>query len=258
MHSGLPYTQITEMTQVNVGVGALSIFPTLLLQNGGTLYNQQRSATNLLSLQSKEAFEYWTDFYNKYSFPMTYDFFNRFRVGLMPMAIQNYNVYAQLTAAAPEIDGYWSMYELPGVRKDDGSIDNRVTGGGTGAVLLNQSENKAEAWEFIKWWTSAETQYQYGTEIENILGEAARVPTSNVEALKRYSWDKDKLDSILKQWENVEELPEVPGGYYVSRVIDQAFWNTVNGNENSIDMLLKWSKIANTEIARKRYQYDIP
>jgi len=162
------------------------------------------------------------------------------------MAIQNYNVYAQLTAAAPEIDGYWSMYELPGVRKDDGSIDNRVTGGGTGAVLLNQSENKAEAWEFIKWWTSAETQYQYGTEIENILGEAARVPTSNVEALKRYSWDKDKLDSILKQWENVEELPEVPGGYYVSRVIDQAFWNTVNGNENSIDMLLKWSKIANT------------
>ena len=48
-----------------------------------------------------------------------------------------------------------------------------------------------------------------------------------------------------------------PGGYYVSRVLDQAFWNVTNANENPKDMLMKWNNIAQTEITRKREQYNI-
>lgn len=257
MQVGLPYTQIAEMTQVNLGVGALSIYPTFLIQNGGKLYNESRSEIKLLSEVSIDTFVQWTDFYTKYSFPKTYDFFNRFRLGLMPMAIQNYTTYATLTAAAPEIAEYWEMYELPGVLDANGKLNNITTGGGTGAVILSASKNKDEAWEFLKWWTSAEIQYRYGTEVENILGASARVATANVEALKQYSWDYATLGNIMSQWKKVKELPEVPGGYYVSRVLDQAFWNVTNANENPKDMLMKWNDIAQTEISRKREQYDI-
>lgn len=257
MQVGLPYTQIAEMTQVNLGVGALSIYPTLLIQNGGKLYNDNHSQVELLSEVSIDTFTQWTDFYTKYGLPKTYDFFNRFRLGLMPMAIQNYTLYANLTAAAPEITDYWEMYEVPGTVNEDGSINNITTGGGTGAVILSASEKKKEAWEFIKWWTSADIQYRYGIEVENILGSAARVPTANVDALKQYSWKSSTLNNILSQSQKVVEMPEVPGGYYVSRVLDQAFWNVTNANENPKDMLMKWNDIAQTEITRKREQYNI-
>ena len=61
----------------------------------------------------------------------------------------------------------------------------------------------------------------------------------------------------MKQWDKVIEVPEVPGGYNVSRVLDQAFWNVVNASENPKDMLMKWNDVARVEIERKRQQYNI-
>lgn len=257
MQAGLPYTQIATMTEVNLGVGSLSIFPTMLLQNGGELYNNDRSKTLLLSDISLSVFTKWTDFYTKYGFSKTYDFFNRFRLGLMPMAIQSYTLYANLTAAAPEIEGLWHMYEVPGTTGTDGKINNCVSGGGSGAVILSASKHKKEAWEFLKWWTDADIQYRYGSEVEKILGPSARNATATVEALKKYDWTLNNLDHLLSQWSKVKEIPEVPGGYYVSRAVDQAFWNVTNASENPKDMLLKWTDVAQTEIDRKRQQYNI-
>jgi ABC-type glycerol-3-phosphate transport system substrate-binding protein len=256
MQVGLPYVQITEMTQVNRGAGALSIFPTLLLQKGGSLYNEDLTKTMLLSDVSIEAFEDWVNYYVKRSFPLTYDFFSRFRLGLMPMAIQSYSMYATIKAAATEIDGYWGMYPVPGTVDKNGNVSNTVTGGGTGCLILNQSENKKAAWEYLKWWVSEDVQYQYCRDIETQLGASARVTTANVNALSRLEWDRDNLKSLMEQWKNVTELAEVPGGYYVSRVLDQAFWNSVNAGENAKDSLLEWAEVADAEIARKRAQYE--
>lgn len=257
MQAGLPYTQIATMTEVNLGVGSLSIFPTMLLQSGGELYNENRSQTQLLSDISLSVFTKWTDFYTKYGFSKTYDFFNRFRLGLMPMAVQSYTMYATLTAAAPEIEGHWRMYEVPGTADENGTVNNCVSGGGSGAVILSASKHKNEAWEFLKWWTDSDIQYRYGNEVEKILGPSARNATATVDALKKYDWTLDNLEALLSQWAKVKEIPEVPGGYYVSRAVDQAFWNVTNASENPKDMLLKWADVAQTEIDRKRQQYNI-
>ena len=45
------------------------------------------------------------------------------------------------------------------------------------------------------------------------------------------------------------------GGYYMSRAIDQAFWNVTSNGKRPKDMLFKWSEIANREIARKMREY---
>ena len=172
----------------------------------------------------------------------------------MPMAIVSYTMYATLSAAAPEISQLWKMAEVPGYRREDGTIDHSVSGGGTAAIILKESKQPELAWEFIKWWTEADTQYAYASEVENILGTAARHDTANVEALKMLSWDKDNLDALLKQWAEVKEIQEIPGGYYMARVLDQAFWNTTNG-EDAYETLAKWERIANAEIERKGKQY---
>lgn len=254
MQVGLPYVQISDMYQANNGVGALNIFPTLLMQKGLSIYNEDFTASTLNEPEVAETFVEWTNYYNKYGFPKSYDFYNRFRVGLMPMAVVSYTMYASLTAAAPEISRFWKMAPVPGVEQEDGTINRTVSGGGSASIILKDSKNPELAWEFIKWWTSADTQYSYACEIENILGASARYDTANVEALQKLSWDKDNLEALMQQWSNVEEIPEIPGGYYLSRVIDQAFWNTTNG-EDPYEMTEKWGLIANNEIERKREQY---
>ena len=254
MQVGLPYVQITDMSQVNTGVGALNIFPTLLMQKGISIYNEDLSASTLMEPETVKTFTQWVNYYNKYGFPKTYNFYDRFRVGLMPMAVVSYTMYASLSAAAPEIKQLWKMAEVPGYRREDGTIDHSVSGGGTAAIILKESKHPELAWEFIKWWTEADTQYAYASEIENILGTAARHDTANVEALKMLSWDKENLEALLKQWAEVKEIQEIPGGYYMARVLDQAFWNTTNG-EDAYETLAKWERIANAEIERKGKQY---
>lgn len=88
-----------------------------------------------------------------------------------------------------------------------------------------------------------------------MLGQSGRVTTSNVEALKRLSWDSKSLKVIMEQWANVKELPEVPGSYYVSRSIDQAFWAVYNNEATPKEALNKWTKSCNSEIERKIEEY---
>lgn len=257
MQVGIPYTQITSVTTTDSGIGALNLYPTILLQFGGDLYNDTHSKTTLTSTTSIQAFKYWTDFYTKYSVPLSFDFYNRFRSGEMPLAIQPYTQYATISAAASEINGLWGLAPIPGFELENGEINNIETGGGTGSVILEQSKNKAEAWEFLKWWTSADVQVQYASELESILGPAERQPTANTEALSRMAWSTEDITMLQKQWEKVEELPEVPGGYYTSRCVEQAYWNVVNSAANAKSTIVKWGKLADLEIQRKRAEYHL-
>ena len=257
MQVGVPYTQITDMGQINVGIGALNMYPTLMQQFGESLYNGDRTATALTTAGAIRAFTFWTDLYTKYDLPLTFDFYNRFRTGQMPMGIAPYLQYAVLSVAAPEIEGRWDIAPIPGMRKEDGEIDHSEAGGGSACVILKGSKKQEAAWKFLKWWTSAEVQSGYSKQVESVLGIAARVATATADAFTGLSWDSEGLKQLQSQWSKVTEVPEIPGSYYVSRVIDQAFWNTVNNGKTPKDMIVEWSRVADEEIARKREEYPI-
>lgn len=252
---GLPYIQITNMDQINQGTGALNLFPTLLQQHGKDIYNSDFTGVDMFSNESVKAFTMLTDFYNEYSFPKTFDFYNRFRTGLMPLGIQSYTMYATLKSVASEIDGLWKIVPIPGVESENG-INNSQVAGGTGAVIFKNSDDKKSAWEFLKWWTSADTQYLYSKNVESMLGLVARNPSANVEAVSRLGWEDSAWQEINKQWEKVSEWQEIPGGYYIPRAVDQAFWNVVNGGKTPREMLMKWNDSVNLEISEKISQYE--
>ena len=256
MNSYLPYVKITAATTVNTGAGGLSIFPTMLMQNGENMYNKELNATNLASPLSVKTFKFWTDFYTRYKLNPDVNFYQRFRVGTIPLGIAAYTQYLTFEVAAPEITGKWAVYELPGVKDDNGGINRSSAGSGTGCAIMKSSKNKAAAWEFLKWWVSEETQYNYSFNCESVLGQSGRIATSNVKALKNLSWDKESLNTILKQWENVNEIPEVPGSYYVSRSIDQAFWAVYNGEATEKEAITDWAKTSDEEIKRKIAEYS--
>lgn len=248
----VPYTMISDSTTVNSGIGSLNLYPTLMLQNNLALYNEEKSATNITSPQAINVFDNWTKMYTDYGYLKEADFYNRLRVGIMPLGIAPYTLYMTLYNAAPEIAGRWSIALVPGTTGGNDS----VAGAGTGCAILNKSKHKEEAWEFLKWWTSAEIQTKYSRNIESILGMLGRPQTATVDALTSLAWDKNDLSIILEQWSKVVEQPEVPGGYYLSRALDQAFWSVLNDKVTAKDAIVKWSDVANGEIARKIKEYS--
>lgn len=256
MNAYLPYTKIAAAGTVSVGAGGLTIFPTLLMQMGGSVYNKTKDATLLASETSVKAFTFWTDFYTRYSQNAQANFYNKFRQGVMPLGISNYTLCFTLKAGAPELDGKWKIAPIPGIKQEDGTVNNVCAGSGSGCVLMKSSEEKDAAWEFLKWWVSADTQYHYSLELEAILGETARISTANVEAVSRLSWEPEMLDVILSQWDQVREIEEVPGSYYVSRSIDQAFWATLNKKSSAKEAIEEWAEVSDVEIERKIKQYS--
>ena len=252
MNVYIPYTQITTTTTVENGIGIMNLFPTLMLQSGNKLYNNQLNATAMRTENAIKVFEKWTKLYTDYSYPKEADFYNRFRNGSMPLGIAPYTTYMTVYSAAPEIYGRWSVASIPATNGGT----SVVSGGGTGCSIVKRSKFHKEAWEFLKWWTSAEVQIRYNLNIESILGMLGRIPTSNTEAFSSFFWKPGDCKKITAQWENVEEIPEIPGSYYVTRAVDQAFYSVINDKVNPKDAITKWSKVADNEISRKIRQYD--
>ena len=255
LQSCLPYTAIADSTTVDVGVGGLTLYPTFLLQNGLKLYNKELNKSTLTNEKQISVFNTWTDLYTKYKVPVTTSFYNRFRIGSSPLGIAPYTLYTELKSAAPEIENRWEVSMIPGTVRDDGSVNHLSAGSGTGCAITKISKHREEAWEFLKWWTSDQIQLKYSERVESILGPVGRLATANVKALKEMVWDAQMTSALNDQLANIEQIPEVPGGYYVARGIDQAFWNVVEQNKNPTDMMLEWGAVVDGEITRKLVEF---
>jgi len=204
-----------------------------------------------------DAFRTWTSFFVNYKLPLEYDLANRFRTGEMPIAITDYSFYNLISVFAPEIRGMWSFVPVPGIEQEDGSIRRDVPGSGTCCIILSQSDKKDKAWEFLKWWTSTEIQTNYGRNLESILGAAARYSTANVNAMRSLPWRVRDYKNLEAQWEYVCGVPEVPGGYFTSRHIDNAFRKVINENANPRETLIDYVKVINEEIKYKRVEFGL-
>lgn len=240
----------------NMSVGIPNMYTSMLYQYGGRLYNADKTQTELMSAESVAAFNYVASLFRDYKFPVSFDFYNRFRTGEMPVGITGFTEYARLMEAAPEIRGRWQMYPVPGVPLEDGTINNTVADSGTAAIILNTCEDPYSAWEFLKWWTSDTAQLRYASDVESVLGIISRHSTANLEAFAKLSWGNG-LTAIDEQRENLVVLPETPGGYYLTRALDNAFYSTIYEGENERDMLSYWSGMVDEEMKRKQQEYAL-
>jgi len=242
----------------NVSLVPNATFAMLLYQNGGKFYRDEDKRSALDSETSMEMFKRWTQFYTNYKFPLTADFPNRFRTGEMPIGIADYTTYNLLTVMAPEIRGLWDFTLVPGTEQADGTISHQVASSTTAVMMLENAVDKEAAWEFMKWWTSKDVQIQYGREMEGLMGEAARYPTANIEALEELPWPVKDYNNLESQWQWVEGIPQVPGGYFTGRHLDNAFRKVVNGNENPREALSDYILYIDDEIAIKRREFNLP
>jgi ABC-type glycerol-3-phosphate transport system substrate-binding protein len=258
---------IIQKNNMNVGIPSVatnvqasidfSNFLAHLFQRGGRLYNDEGSRTLLDSETAIEAFDVYTKFYTHYKTPVVYDFVNRFRTGEMPLAFADYTWFNTLEVFAPELRGLWGFARMPGLKKSDGSVDRSVPTGTLAAMIFSNSRNPELAWEFLKWWISADTQLRFGRELESIMGAAARYPTANYEAFKRLSWGSEQMAVLDEQRAWTVGVPEVPGGYFVSRHITNAVRRILNEGEDTRETLLDYTITINDELIKKRKEFGL-
>lgn len=240
----------------------VNIFLSMVYQLGGSAYYEDGIRSALDSEEAVKAFKLWTDFFTKYSVinlnnDYTNRFVNRFRNGEMPIGIADYTTFNTLSVFAPELKGLWEFYPLPGFPDENGNLNSSSASTGTGAILLSASQKKQEAWSFMKWWVSADVQTMYGREMESLLGPAARYPTANVEAVANLSWTVSDYNSLMAQWKCVVGVPQVPGGYFTSRHVSNAFWTVVSSYGDPRETLTDYVDVINKEIINKRKEFAL-
>lgn len=229
----------------------------LLYQYGGQLYTDDNKRTLLDSEKSVEAFEFFTRFYTHYSLPKQYDFVNRFRTGEMPIGIQDYSNFNILSVFAPEIRGLWEFSLVPGIVKEDGTVDHSVPFGGTCCMLLKDADDYEAAWTFLKWWVSSETNTRFGRELESIMGSAARYATANMVAFEELAWSNKNAAVIRDQWNWTVGTPNVAGGYSTVRHMINAYRKVTYNNEDPRETLLDYTRTINDEIKYKRIELGL-
>ena len=254
---GLPTTASTTAPD-------LSAFYTFLYQMGGDVYDEEGKKTTINQEEGVKAFDLYTSFFNDYGLPKEYDFISRFRSGQMPIAIVSYTMFNTLVVSAPEIKGLWDFTLVPGtVRTDENGeeyIDRSIYSTGTCSMMIrNKNEvTKKNAWEFMKWWASADTQVRFGHELEALLGSSARYATANREAFTQLAWSAENVKVLEEQWSWTVGFREVAGGYYTGRHITNAIRKVMNEKEDARETILEYAITIDEELEKKRKEFGLP
>lgn len=230
----------------------------IIMQNGGSLYNSTASTgTALGSEASVDGFTKLTDLFTIYNLPVSVDnFYQHFRNGDMPIGIADYATYNMLTNAAPELSSSWEIALAPGTVQEDGTIDRSVCGCAESTVIFkSDSEREAQAWEFIKWWSSTEIQAQFGQTIQITYGDEYMWSTANMEAFAQLPWESNARQVIQETAKNVVDIARVPGTYLLEREMSNTFNDIVVNGDNEQTRIDKAVKSINREFERKLEEF---
>ncbi|UVI32947.1 extracellular solute-binding protein [Paenibacillus spongiae] len=234
-------------------------FTTIFYQNGAEFWDETGMKNKLGDEKAVKAFKQWTDMFVKHSLPLEIPaFFEHFRLGDLPIGIGDLSTYVQLSVAAPDIVGHWSVAPVPGIRQADGAVARWQPQGAVSGMIMKKSDKQKEAWEFLDWWTSAAVQSEFGNSMESLYGLEYRWNTANVEAMATIPWSAAELDTLYEQGRWVKNVPLVPGHYFLGRELGFAWNRTVLTGMPYMESLEQARIALQREMRRKQEDLGIP
>ncbi len=237
-----------------------------IYQFGGDIYSEDGFSSAINDDKSIEAIEFMTDLYLEYGTQVQISsFFNSFRNGTVPLGIGDFGMYLQLTNAASDIRGLWDIALVPGMEHtvfnqetntNETIIDRSMPGAQQVSVIFEKSDMKDEAWVFLSWWMSTETQDKYSERLLNTLGSRYIWNSANMKSFENLRIEESHKETILEQWEHLREIPKIPGSYIIEREISN-IWNNVVFNDSNLrsainDAIIKIDK----ELTRKMKEFE--
>lgn len=228
-----------------------------IFQTGGRIYSKDGLKTAIGEEKAVKGFELMTDLFSIYGLPeQVASFYNSFRYGLIPIGVADFANYILLSNAADEIYGLWDIAPSPGVRNEKGEIVRYQVASDRADVIFQNSDKKQQAWTFLKWWLSKETQVKYARMLVNRYGPEYMFNTANISAFKELDYfPENHKKVILEQWNWIKEVQRHPGGYMTEREVSNV-WNAVVIEGKSLRPTIDRAEIViNRELERKLTEF---
>ncbi|WP_448375032.1 extracellular solute-binding protein [Fervidobacterium sp.] len=226
-----------------------------IMQYHGKLFTADGLKTAIDNPSTLKAFKEMTELFTMYGMPaQVANFFESFRKGEIPIGVGNLSTYVQLTIAAPELRGLWNMAPSPGV-KYNGTIERWQTGSAQAVAILNDTKYPMEAWEFVKWWLSKETQMNFVNQVVSTYGIEFLTIPSNRYAIDGLPLRFSDLEVVKEQFKWLQEVPKMPASYILEREISN-IWNKVVLEGRPLRVAVDDSvQVINKEFARKLEEF---
>lgn len=207
----------------------------IIFQSGGRLYDTYVEDVTITSEEVVEGFTTLTNLFTIYNLPKDVpNFYQHFRNGDYPIGISDFGTYNLISNAAPEIDGSWGVALIPGVKDENGEVMRYSSAGAESTFLFNSTpEREEQAWEFVKWWSSAQVQTEFGQRLQITYGDEYYWNTANCEAFAQLPWDSDDKEVISEQLTWTMEAPRALASYMVERELSDAYNLVVLGAKSA-------------------------
>ena len=240
----------------NLGFKTFNATSPYLYQNNGNFYTDNGLNAAFGTKGSIKGFTQMTELFQIYALQeYVENFYNSFRYGEVPIGISGFSTYIQLQIAAPELVGKWDIAVVPGEKQEDGSILRYQSADSTASMIFTNTDKEEEAWEFLKWWLSEETQTQFAYDLECNYGVQYRWNTANLEAFSQLPYPERHKQVILSQLSYQKENARHPAGYMIERESSN-IWNNVVANDKELIESIDRATIApDREIARKLEEF---
>ena len=89
------------------------------------------------------------------------------------------------------------------------------------------------------------------------MGASSRYQTANMITFEELPWSVDERAILREQWSWTEQVPEIPGGYFVTRHVTNAARKVYNEKMDPRETLLDYVDTINDEITKKREEFGL-
>lgn len=227
-----------------------------IFNHSADLYSPDGFSTGLGSEEAIEGIQFMAESFTIYGMPLTTaNFYDSFRYGNLPIGVANFTTYLQLMTAAPELNGLWAIDLYPATVLEDGRELRYATGSAQAGIMFANTDQPDEAWEFMKWWMSTETQVDFQQQLILNYGLEYLWNSANVEAMAFSPIPQEHKDVILEQWQWLQEPVKIPGSYMQERELSNAWNKIVFDGVNPRVAIDSSITIINREIARKMEEF---
>jgi len=122
-------------------------------------------------------------------------------------------------------------------------------------MIFKDTEHPAEAWAFLKWWLSAETQLRFANQLQTLYGKEYLWNTANLDAFRQAFWPEEDKQVILEQWRWLKEVPKTPGAYMIERELSNIWNKVVFDGENIQSVVEDAVDVIDKETVRKMEEF---
>lgn len=239
-----------------VGFKGFGLITPYLYQNEGQLYAADGGSVAFTQRNTLDGMKELTNLIKIYAVDdYIASFYNSFRSGDTPMGIGGVSMYVQLSEAAPELAGLWDIALVPGTVTEDGRVVRDMCASTTAGMIFENTEHSEEAWAFLKWWLSAETQAEFADTLELAYGPEYRWNTANLVAFEESSYPEKHKEIIRQAWESQKETIPHPASYIVERELSNAYINVTVNTDTVVEAMEQSSHSADREILRKLKEF---